>query len=162
MDEDRPMLDGRDLLEFELQDLIRKVWNEACKYGDALYYAGVDKEVFLRGYDCDIHELLISYLDGPTSDAGAQDEASEEGETGDTVRSEGNIDKFIEGFVEGIQDKSAELEAKGTVKKVVGQLDQARWYEGEIPEGWKKSPNAIASDFFRQYSRQYRCLQNPR
>lgn len=22
------------------------------------------------------------------------------------------------------------------------------WYEGEIPGGWKKSPNAIASDFF--------------
>ena len=78
MDGDRPVVDGRDLLEFELQDLIRKVWNEACKYRDVLYYAKVDKEVFLRGYDCDIHELLISYLDGPTGDVGAQDEASEE------------------------------------------------------------------------------------
>lgn len=78
MDGDRPMVDGRDLLEFELQDLIRKVWNEACKYGNVLCYAGVDKEVFLRGYDCDIHELLISYLDGPTGDVGFQNEASEE------------------------------------------------------------------------------------
>lgn len=81
--------DRRELLEFELQDLIRKVWNEACKYGDVLCYAGVDKEVFLRGYDCDIHELLISYLDGPTSDVGTQDEASEEG---DDVRSKPYID----------------------------------------------------------------------
>ena len=129
MDGDRPGVDGRDLLEIELQDLIRKVWNEACKYRDVLYYTGVDKEVFLRGYDCDIHELLISYLDGPTSDVGSQNEASEEGTMGDGVRRE----EYIE-----------------------------RWYEEEIPEGWKKSPNAIASDFFRQYSGQYRRLQNPR
>lgn len=78
MDGDRPVVDGRDLLEFELQDLIRKVWNEARKYGDALYYARVDKEVFLRGYDCDIHNILISYLDVPSSDVGSQNEASEE------------------------------------------------------------------------------------
>lgn len=94
MDGDRPVVDGRDLLEFELQDLIRKVWNEARKYGDALYYAGVDKEVFLREYDCDIHELLIAHLDGPTGDAGAQDEASEEGEIGDSVRSEGYLSRY--------------------------------------------------------------------
>ena len=78
MDGDRSVVDGRDLLEFELQDLIRKVWNEACKYRDVLYYARVGKEVFLRGYDFDIHELLISYLDGPTSDVGSQNKASEE------------------------------------------------------------------------------------
>ena len=72
------MVDGRYLLESELQDLIRKVWNEACKYRDVLYYAKVDKEVFLRGYDYDIRELLISYLDGPTGDVGPQDETSEE------------------------------------------------------------------------------------
>ena len=76
MDGDRPVVDVRDLLEFELQDLIRKVWNEACKYRDVLYYAGVDKEVFLRGYDCDIHKLLISHFDSLTSDVGAQDEAT--------------------------------------------------------------------------------------
>lgn len=129
MDGDRPVVDGRDIFESKLQELVRKVWHDACKYGDVLYYAGVDKEVFLRGYDCDIHELLISYLDGPTSDAGTQDEVSEEGTMGDGVRQE----EYIE-----------------------------CWYEGEIPEGWKKSPNAIASDFFRQYSGQYRRLQNPR
>lgn len=78
MDGDRPVVDGRDLLEFELQDLIRKVWNEACEYRDVLYYAKVDKEVFLRRYDCDIHELLITYLDHSTADVGAQNEASEE------------------------------------------------------------------------------------
>ena len=78
MDRDRPAVNRRDLLEFELQDLIRKVWDDARKYGGGLRYAGVDKEVFLRGYDCDIHELLISYLDSSTGDVGAQDEASEE------------------------------------------------------------------------------------
>lgn len=92
MDGDRPVVDGRDLLEFELQDLIRKVWNEARKYGDVLYYAGVDKEVFLRGYDCNIHNLLASYLDGPTGDVGPKDEVSEEGTMGDGVRSKPHID----------------------------------------------------------------------
>lgn len=81
MNGNQPRVDGRDLLEFELQDLIRKVWNEACKYGNVLCYAGVDKEVFLRRYDYDIHELLISYLDGPTGDVGFQNEASEEVKT---------------------------------------------------------------------------------
>ena len=92
MDGDRPVVNGRDLLESELQDLVQKVWNEARKYGDMLCYAGVDKEVFLHGYDCDIHELLISYLDGPTGDVGTQDEAPEEGEMGDGVRSKPYID----------------------------------------------------------------------
>lgn len=76
MDGDRPVVDGRDLLEFELQDLIRKVWDDACKYGDGLRYAGVDKKVFLNRYDYDIHKLLVSYLDGPTSDVGSQNKAT--------------------------------------------------------------------------------------
>ena len=91
MDGDRPMVVGRDLLESELQDLIRKVWNEACKYGNALYYARVDKEVFLRGYDYDIHELLTSYLDSPSGDVSAQDEVFEEGEMRDSVRPESRL-----------------------------------------------------------------------
>lgn len=92
MDGDRPVVDGRHLLESELQDLIRKVWNEARKYGDALYYARVDKEVFLRGYDCDIHNILVSYLDSPTSDVAPQDETPEEGAMEDGVRSKAYID----------------------------------------------------------------------
>lgn len=80
MDGDRPVVGGRDLLESELQELVRKVWNEACKYRDVLYYARVDKEVFLRGYDCDIHKLLVSYLVSPSGDVGSQDETSEEEE----------------------------------------------------------------------------------
>lgn len=122
MDGDRPVVDGRDLLESELQDLIRKVWNEACKYRDVLYYARVDKEVFLRGYDCDIHELLISYLDGPTGNVGPHDETSEEEEMGDGVRSEGRIDEFIEGFVEGIHDKSKDLEESGAFRRAVDEI----------------------------------------
>ena len=86
LDGDRSMADGRDILEFELQKLVRKVWNDARKYGDMLYYARADKEVFFHGYDFDIHKLLISHLDGSTSDVGTQDEAPEAGTVGDGVR----------------------------------------------------------------------------
>lgn len=72
------MVDGRDIFETKLQELVRKVWDDARKYGDGLRYAGVDKKVFLDRYDYDIHELLMSYFDGPTTDVGSQDEASEE------------------------------------------------------------------------------------
>ena len=133
MDGDRPVVDGRDIFESKLQGFVREVFEEGWEFGcDGLPntecgYAE-STEAHAR-HDKKLHELLISYLDGPTGDVGAQDEASEEGEIGDGVRQE----EYIE-----------------------------RWYEGEIPEGWKKSPNATASDFFRQYSGQYRHLQNPR
>ena len=122
MDGDRSMANRRDLLESELQKLVRKVWNEACKYGDVLYYARVDKEVFLCGYDFDIHELLISYLDGPSGDVGPQDENSEEGEMGDGGRQQPDLtleplveqmlknrhraekEAFLQGFEEGWAD----------------------------------------------------------
>ena len=91
MDGDRPVVDGRDLLESELQNLVRKVWDDARKYGDGLRYAGVDKKVFLNRYAYDISKLLISYLDDPASDVGTQDEASEGGAMGNGVRSEGYL-----------------------------------------------------------------------
>ena len=94
MDGDRPVVDGRDIFESKLQELVRKVWDDARKYGDGLRYAGVDKKVFLDRYDYDIHKLLISYFDSLTSDVGAQDEASEEGEMEDGVRSEGYLRQF--------------------------------------------------------------------
>lgn len=133
MDRDRPVVDGRDIFESQLQDFIREVFEEGWEFGrddlpDPECGYAESEEAHAR-HDKKLHELLISYLDSPASDVGAQDEASEEGAMGDGVRQE----EYIE-----------------------------RWYEGETPEGWKKSPNAIASDFFRQYSGQYRRLQNPR
>ena len=133
MDGDRPMVDGRDIFESKLQDLIRKVWNEACKYGDGLRYAGVDKKVFLNRYDYDIHKLLISYLDGPTSDVGSQNEASEEGEMEDGVRSErqlanGFMSEFMDGFAEGIRDRSAQLETNGTFQHNLSEIKETFRY----------------------------------
>ena len=78
MDGDRPVVDGRDIFESKLQELVRKVWDDARKYGNGLRYAGVAKKVYLDRYDYDIHKLLISYFDSPTSDVGFQNEASEE------------------------------------------------------------------------------------
>ena len=124
MDVDRPVVDGRDIFESELQELLLEAWVIGTNDGENDDWSNWQEELYPK-----LHELLISYLDGPTDDVGTQDEASEEGEMGDGVRQE----EYIE-----------------------------RWYEGEIPEGWKKSPNATASDFFRQYSGQYRRLQNPR
>lgn len=83
MDGDRPMADRRDILESELQELIR----DALIYG---WYKGSDDdtEFEITPYHDRIHELLISYLDGETGDVGAQDEASESREVGNDVRSE--------------------------------------------------------------------------
>lgn len=82
MDGDRPVVDGRDIFESELQDLIREAWAIGTVDAEDTEWTNLDKELFPK-----LHELLISYFDGPTSDVGAQDEASEEGEMGDGVRS---------------------------------------------------------------------------
>ena len=116
------MVDRRNIFESKLQELVRKVWDDARKYGDGLRYAGVDKKVFLDRYDYDIHELLISYLDGPASDVGAQDEISEEGEMGDGVRQEDHIKEFWEGFAKGIYDESAALRANGALQRAAEQI----------------------------------------
>lgn len=64
---DRPVVDGRDLLESGLQELVREVWNDAREYGGMLYGREDIKAAFFRGYNYDIHKLLISYFDGETS-----------------------------------------------------------------------------------------------
>lgn len=119
MDGDQPVVDGRDIFESKLQELIREVFEGGWEFGrddlpdpDCGYAESTEAHA---RHNKKLHELLIFYLDGPTSDVSCQIEASEEGTMGDGVRQE----EYIE-----------------------------RWYEGEIPEGWKKSPNAIASDFF--------------
>lgn len=86
MDGDRPMADGRDLLESELQELIRDAliygW---CKGSDD------DMEFEVAPYHERIHELLISYFDGETGDVGTQDEASETRAVGNGIRPESHM-----------------------------------------------------------------------
>lgn len=233
MDGDRPVVDGRDLLESGLQELVREVFEEGWEFGsDGLPntecgYA--ESEEAHARHDKKLHELLISYFDGETSDVGAQDEASEAREVGDSVRQKGYIERaFEDGPVEvktsedgkatfrivrpkshliprdpnafvvdewdpikKITDEFAremELRFAYEGKRVaIGHCDLTRdpdgsiharieyypqdkksddedtdeygWIrEEDVPEGWKKSPHAVFSDFIRQYS----GPQNPR
>lgn len=75
MDRDRSMADRRDIFESKLQELVR----EAFYVGRAsVGRTGLDwLGKMFDDYDEQLHKLLISYLDGPTSDVGAPDEASE-------------------------------------------------------------------------------------
>lgn len=80
MDGDRPMVDGRDLLESELQGLIREAWAIGFSDGNWDEWSDYEKELFPK-----LHKLLVSHYDGPTSDVGAQDETPETREVGDGV-----------------------------------------------------------------------------
>lgn len=95
MDGDRPVVDGRDLLESELQGLVREVFEEGWEFGiddlPSTECGYAESEEAHARHNRKLHELLISYLDGPASDVGAQDETSEEGEMGDGVRQEGYL-----------------------------------------------------------------------
>ena len=88
MDGDRPMANGRDLLESRIQDIIRR----ACFSG---YYRGLDRchepLRYLADYNEQLHELLVSYFDSEASDVGAQDEASEAREVGVDFRPEADL-----------------------------------------------------------------------
>lgn len=136
MDGDRPMADRRDLLESELQNLLREAFEEGWEFGDddlpdpsCAGYAE-QREAYEK-YDKKLHELLISYFDGETSNVGSQDEASEEGEMGNGVRSESCL-----------RGKSAQMHICE-----------------EIPESWAPRPDprksmsshAMLSDFYRSY-----------
>lgn len=75
MDRDRSVVDGRDIFESKLQGLIR----DAFYVGrSSVSRTGLDwiGKMF-DDYDEQLHKLLISYFDGPTSDVGAQDETSQ-------------------------------------------------------------------------------------
>lgn len=89
MDGDRPMVVGRDLLESELQRFIREVFEEGWEFGiddlpstECGYAESVEAHA---RHDKKLHELLISYLVGPTSDADAQDKSAEGRATGDRL-----------------------------------------------------------------------------
>lgn len=90
MDGDRPVVDGRDLLESGLQELVREVFEEGWEFGSdglpSTECGYAESEEAHKRHDKKLHELLISYFDGETSDVGTQDEASEAREVGDGVR----------------------------------------------------------------------------
>ena len=110
MDGDRPVVDRRDIFESKLQGLVREVFEEGWEFGrDGLPstecgYAE-STEAHAR-HDKKLHELIVSYLDGPTSDVGTQDETAEEGKMGDSVRSEGYLNRYT--FLEGREIKTSE------------------------------------------------------
>ena len=80
MDGDRPVVDGRDIFESELQGLIREVFEEGWEFGiddlPSTECGYAESEEAHARHDKKLHELLISYLDGPTSDVGAQNETT--------------------------------------------------------------------------------------
>lgn len=99
MDGDRPVVDGRDIFESKLQELVWEAFCEGWTFGDedlpdpeCCGYAETTEAH--KRYNKRIHELLISYLDGPTGDVGTHDEASEEEAMGDGARSEGYLRQF--------------------------------------------------------------------
>lgn len=75
MDRNRPMADGRDIFESELQDAIRRP----------------------RKFVFDWFDELVSDYNSQTDHVGAQDEASEAREVGDGVRPETYINFEFEG-----------------------------------------------------------------
>ena len=90
LDGDRPMANRRDLLESELQDLIREAWEDGqgySLYGNTFLY---DRESRKR-ISTKLHELLISYFDSSSGDVGAQDETLKTGTMGDCVRPKRNL-----------------------------------------------------------------------
>lgn len=103
MDGDRPVVDGRNLLESELQGLLLEAWAIGTNDGENDDWSNWQEELYPK-----LHELLISYPDGPTSDVGAQDETSKEGEMGDGVRSEGYL--TLEGLSHDFQQITRDTE----------------------------------------------------
>lgn len=81
MDGDRSVVDRRDLLESELQEFVREVFEDGWEFGDEhlpnpTYASYAERNEALEKFDKRINELLISYFDSKASDVGAQDEAS--------------------------------------------------------------------------------------
>lgn len=158
MDGDRPVVDGRDIFESKLQELIREAFEEGWEFGDddlpdpsCCGYAE-EKEAYEK-YDKKLHELLISYFDGEASYVGPQDEASETGEMGDGVRSEsGLIGKSAQMYIcdeVSVFDKVTNAFAKEAalrfrqagVKKVIGHSELTKEPDGSIKAIMTFSPD---------------------
>lgn len=131
MDGDRPMVDGRDLLESRIQELIRDAWTIGCIDGENdEWRSDYEKELFPK-----LHELLVSYYDRETSDVGAQDETSEAREVGDSVRSE----PYLSGFDDPIRKITDEFAhemglrfAQEGKRVVMGNCDLTESPDGSI------------------------------
>lgn len=89
MDGDRPVVDGRDIFESKLQELVRDAFWEGWIRG-----LKRDSRFNLELYDEATHKLLVSYFDGPTGDVGAQDETSETRAVGNRVRPKPHLRGF--------------------------------------------------------------------
>ena len=122
LDGDRPMADGRDLLESELQEFLRQM--------------GIDAKPWQR-------EFLVQYLhncDRQADYVGAQDEAPEAGAVGNSVRSEryliGKDDVMIYDEVDlckKIQDDFTINLARAFDK--YGKVPYVRYEEDRKPDG---------------------------
>lgn len=88
LDGDGTMADRRDIFESKLQGLVRDAF--FCGFMHGLR-RDIERFKGYKIYDSQIHELLVSYLDGPTGDVVAQDEVFEEGTMGDGVRSDPHL-----------------------------------------------------------------------
>lgn len=140
LDGDRPMANRRDLLESELQDLIREAWEDGqgySLYGNTFSY---DRESRKR-ISTKLHELLISYFDSSPGDVGAQNEASETRTMGDSVRPQGHLigrDKNVviadeADLCKKIQDEFVIDLAQAFEK--YGKVPMVRYEEEKKPDG---------------------------
>lgn len=147
MDRDRPVVDGRDLLESRLRELIREVFEEGWEFGSdglpSTECGYAESEEAHARHDEKLHELLISYFDSPTSDAGVQDEASEAREVEDSVRPKSRLiprdpNAFVDEWdpIRAIDDKFAremELRFAYEGKRVaIGHCDLTKNPDGSI------------------------------
>lgn len=81
MDGDRPVVDGRDFLEFKLRILIREVFEEGWEFGDdrlpnPSYCCYAELDEAYGKFNKKLHELLASHYDSEASNVGAQDETT--------------------------------------------------------------------------------------
>lgn len=186
MDGDRPMVDGRDLLEFKLQNLIREVFEEGWEFGiddlpstECGYAESVEAHA---RHDKKLHELIVSYLDEPDRvrpkshliprdpNAFVVDEWDPIKKVTDEFAREMELRFAYEGKRVAIGHCDLTRDPDGSIhgrieyypqdkKSDDEDTDEYGWIrEEDVPEGWKKSPHAVFSDFIRQYS----GPQNPR
>lgn len=138
MDGDRPMVDGRDIFESELQGLIREVFEEGWEFGSdglpSTECGYAESEEAHARHDKKLHELLVSHYDSEATDVGTQDEASEAREVGDSVRPKSRL--IPRDPIRAIDDKFAremELRFSYEGKKVaIGHCDLSKTPDGSI------------------------------
>lgn len=82
MDRDRSVVDGRDIFESRLQELVRYAFQAGFEYSDdelpdpKIAFCAELEEAY-KELDRKVHIFALSYYDRPASDVGAQDETSQ-------------------------------------------------------------------------------------